>query len=64
MWPRIVWKPKWGLTFSEIKKKVGGSCSISQKSTMVINGSDIFVEDLSLDGALLVNSIDEAEVTD
>lgn len=64
MWPRIVWKPKWALTFSEIKKKVCGSCSISQKSTLVINGRDIFVEDLSLDGTLLVDSTDEAEVTD
>ncbi|KAL0314374.1 UNVERIFIED_CONTAM: Peroxisome biogenesis protein 1 [Sesamum angustifolium] len=27
VWPRIVWKPKWGLTFSEVKSKVkvGGS---------------------------------------
>lgn len=63
MWPRIVWKPKWGLTFSEVKKKVKGSCSISQRSTMVINGRDIFIDNLSLDGALLVKSIDEAEVT-
>ncbi|CAN1234602.1 UDP-sugar pyrophosphorylase 1 [Linum perenne] len=22
VWPRIVWKPKWGLTFTDIKKKV------------------------------------------
>lgn len=64
VWPQIVWKPKWGLTFSEIKKKISGSCSISQRSAMVINGRDIFVEDLSLDGALLVNSVDEAEVNE
>ncbi|OWM85127.1 hypothetical protein CDL15_Pgr027914 [Punica granatum] len=62
VWPRIVWTPKWGLTFSQIKKKVGGSCSVSQRSTLVINGRDICVEDLNLDGALLVNSVNEAEV--
>ncbi|KAK4802350.1 hypothetical protein SAY86_000553 [Trapa natans] len=62
VWPQIVWKPKWGLAFSEIKKKVRGNCSISQRSTIVINGRNIFFEGLSLDGALLVNSVDEAEV--
>ncbi|GMH00922.1 hypothetical protein Nepgr_002761 [Nepenthes gracilis] len=62
VWPRIAWKPKWALTFSDVKGKVRGSCFISQKSTMVIKGRNVFLEDLSLDGALLVNSVDEAEV--
>ncbi|KAK1555712.1 hypothetical protein Q3G72_030346 [Acer saccharum] len=63
VWPRIAWTPKWGLTFSEIKKKVGGSCSISQKSTMVIKGCNVLLQDLSLDGTLIVDSVDGAEVT-
>lgn len=62
VWPRIVWKPKWGLTFSDIKRKINGSCSISQTSTAFFNGKNIIVEDLSLDGALIVKSIDDAEV--
>ncbi|KAG8496973.1 hypothetical protein CXB51_008200 [Gossypium anomalum] len=62
VWPHITWKPKWGLTFSEIKSKVRQSCSVSQRSTMVLKGRDIFLEDLSLDGALIINSIDGAEV--
>ncbi|KAK3230549.1 hypothetical protein Dsin_002430 [Dipteronia sinensis] len=62
VWPRIAWKPKWGLTFSEIKNKIGGSCSISQKSTMVIKGSNVSLQDLSLDGTLVVDSVDGAEV--
>lgn len=62
VWPRITWKPKWGVTFSELEKKVTGSCSISQKSTLVINGQNIFIEDLSLDGALIINSVNDAEV--
>ncbi|XP_040942853.1 UDP-sugar pyrophosphorylase [Gossypium hirsutum] len=62
VWPRITWKPKWGLTFSEIKSKVRQSCSVSQRSTMVLKGRNIFLEDLSLDGALIINSIDGAEV--
>lgn len=62
VWPRITWKPKWGLTFSEIKNKVSGSCSVSQKSTMVIKGRNVVLEDLSLDGALIIDSVDDAEV--
>lgn len=62
VWPHIIWKPKWALTFSEVKSKVTGSCSISQKSTIVINGRNIFIGDLSLDGALVINSVDDAEV--
>ncbi|KAK4789278.1 hypothetical protein SAY86_020597 [Trapa natans] len=62
VWPRIVWKPKWGLIFSHVKKKVSGSCSITQKSSMVIDGNGIFIHSLSLDGTLLVKSSDEAEV--
>ncbi|XP_065619985.1 UDP-sugar pyrophosphorylase 1-like [Quercus suber] len=62
VWPRIIWKPKWGLTFAEIKRKVCGSSTISQRSTMVIKGCNVFLEDLSLDGALLIDAIDDAEV--
>ncbi|XWS15182.1 hypothetical protein CRYUN_Cryun35bG0072400 [Craigia yunnanensis] len=62
VWPHVTWKPKWGLTFAAIKSKVSGSCSISQKSTMALKGRDIFLEDLSLDGALIISSVDGAEV--
>ncbi|KAL5995747.1 hypothetical protein ACLOJK_025816 [Asimina triloba] len=62
VWPRIAWKPKWALTFSDVKKKVSSGCSISQKSTMVIKGPNVFLEDLSLDGALVINAVEEAEV--
>ncbi|KHG20215.1 UDP-sugar pyrophosphorylase -like protein [Gossypium arboreum] len=62
VWPRVTWKPIWRLTFSEIKSKVRGSCSISQRSTMALKGRNIFLEDLSLDGALAINSIDGAKV--
>lgn len=62
VWPRIVWQPKWGLTFSEIKSKVGENCSITQKSTIAIKGHNIHLENLALDGTLIVNAIDRAEV--
>ncbi|KAK7282682.1 hypothetical protein RIF29_11654 [Crotalaria pallida] len=62
VWPRITWKPKWGLTYSLIKSKVSGNCSISQGSTLAIKGKKIFIENLSLDGALIIDAVDDAEV--
>ncbi|CAN1234598.1 UDP-sugar pyrophosphorylase [Linum perenne] len=62
VWPRIVWKPKWGLTFTDIKKKVTGTSSISRNSTLALKGRNILIENLSLDGALVIESRDEAEV--
>ncbi|KAJ6997950.1 hypothetical protein NC653_014239 [Populus alba x Populus x berolinensis] len=41
VWPRIVWKPKWGLTFADIRSKVSASCSITRRSTMAIKGRNI-----------------------
>ncbi|KAL6217056.1 hypothetical protein ACLB2K_010273 [Fragaria x ananassa] len=62
VWPRITWKPKWAVTFKEVKNKVSGSNSISQRSTLVIKGRNIFVKDLSLDGALVIDVADDKEV--
>ncbi|XP_065881926.1 UDP-sugar pyrophosphorylase [Euphorbia lathyris] len=62
VWPRITWKPKWGLTFSDVNDKVKGSCSVSLGSTMAIKGCNILIEDLSLDGTIVVEAADEAEV--
>ncbi|KAI3679440.1 hypothetical protein L2E82_51351 [Cichorium intybus] len=63
VWSRVVWKPKWDVTFSDFKTKVNGNNnSVSQKSTLVIKGYNIFIEYLSLDGTLLIDSVDDAEV--
>ncbi|CAN6162833.1 unnamed protein product [Urochloa humidicola] len=62
VWPRITWSPRWGLTFKDVKEKVRGNSSISQRSALVINGQSIFIEGLLLDGTLIVNAVDEAEV--
>lgn len=62
MWSRVVWKPKWAVIFSDVKNKVKGDNFVSQRSTLVIKGQSILIEDLSLDGALIIDSVDEAEV--
>lgn len=63
VWSRVVWKPKWAVTFSDVKSKVSGeNSSVSQKSTLVIKGRNVLIEDLSLDGTLVIDSVDDAEV--
>ncbi|AQK81127.1 UDP-sugar pyrophosphorylase [Zea mays] len=62
VWPRVTWSPRWGLTFKSVKEKVHGNSSVSQRSALVINGQNVFLEGLSLDGTLVVNAADEAEV--
>ncbi|VAI90961.1 unnamed protein product [Triticum turgidum subsp. durum] len=62
VWPRVTWSPRWGLTFKDVKQKVHGNSSVSQRSVLVINGRNVVIDGLSLDGALIVNSVDEAEV--
>ncbi|CAA0831691.1 UDP-sugar pyrophosphorylase [Striga hermonthica] len=62
IWPRIVWKPYWGLTFSDVKRKVTRNCSITGKSTLALKGQSIYLEDLVLDGALIIDAVDSAEV--
>eukprot|EP00252_Welwitschia_mirabilis_P014024 TRINITY_DN31047_c0_g1_i1.p1 TRINITY_DN31047_c0_g1~~TRINITY_DN31047_c0_g1_i1.p1 ORF type:complete len:631 (+),score=128.57 TRINITY_DN31047_c0_g1_i1:247-2139(+) len=63
VWPRIVWSPKWALTFSDVKKKMIGSGEISQKSTLVIKGSNLCFHKLLLDGTLIVDTADQSEVS-
>jgi UDP-sugar pyrophosphorylase len=62
VWPRMTWSPRWGLTFKSVKEKVHDNSSVSQRSALVINGQNVFLEGLSLDGTLIVNAVDEAEV--
>jgi UDP-sugar pyrophosphorylase len=63
VWPRIVWNPEWGLTFADVKRKLSGISSVSQGSTLVIHGKHILLDNLNLDGALIVRAVDSAEVT-
>ncbi|XP_071707214.1 UDP-sugar pyrophosphorylase-like [Rutidosis leptorrhynchoides] len=62
VWSRVVWKPKWAVTFADVKNKIKGINTVSQKSTLVIKGRNILIDGLSLDGALIVDSVDDAEV--
>ncbi|XP_042452276.1 UDP-sugar pyrophosphorylase-like [Zingiber officinale] len=58
VWPRVTWNPKWALTFSDVKRKVNEACSVSQRSTLVINNSNVILDALSLDGTLIANEVE------
>ncbi len=63
VWPRIVWSPSWAITFTEVCEKLSRPMCISQRSTLVLNGKHITLEDISLDGTILVHSIPNAQVS-
>lgn len=63
VWPRVVWSPKWALTFCDVKRKVKGLCQISQKSTLVLDGDNVTLENLVLDGALFIRATGGSQVS-
>ncbi|KAF6136856.1 hypothetical protein GIB67_043245 [Kingdonia uniflora] len=50
-----------GTHFVDVKEKVHGNCSISQRSTLVIKGHNVAIDDLTLDGALIISSAEGAD---
>lgn len=62
VWSRVIWSPGWAPTFSDIKRKMTGRWKISQPSTLVLDGEDIEIHDLSLDGALIIHAVQGAKV--
>ncbi|XP_024394251.1 UDP-sugar pyrophosphorylase [Physcomitrium patens] len=61
VWPRVIWSPRWALTFADVCKKLSGSLHISQRSTLILDGAQILLEDVSLDGTLVLHAIPETE---
>ena len=61
VYPRIVWSPFWALTFADVKAKVE-KLSVSQKSTLVLEGANITLKDVTVDGALVIKAAPGAKV--
>mmetsp|Transcript_39347 Transcript_39347/g.47684 ORF Transcript_39347/g.47684 Transcript_39347/m.47684 type:complete len:755 (+) Transcript_39347:160-2424(+) len=62
--PRIVWSPSFGVARSTIAEKVKGeNVVISSKSVLLLDGPNIVVHGLNLDGALLIKACPGANVT-
>lgn len=54
---RVVWSPRWAVGYRGVRERLapGSRIHISQRSTLVLDG-DIVIEELRLDGALLITA--------
>jgi UDP-sugar pyrophosphorylase len=62
--PQIVFAPKFAVSFNVFKSKfpTPSAVRISSRSTLVIDGSDVTIESLDLDGALVIRAVEGAKV--
>lgn len=63
--PRIILCPAFGITQEEILDKVGGAdkCSISERSSVVLEGHHLKIKNLEVDGALVIRCGEDTHVT-
>jgi UDP-sugar pyrophosphorylase len=60
--PRIIMSTNWALTTADLRQKLLPEVQISSDSTLVLDGKDIVVESLELDGTLIVKACPGANV--
>ncbi len=53
---RVVLQPSFGITVEEIQSKITGKVDISDASTLIIDGENIELGDLELDGTLIIRA--------
>lgn len=63
--PHVIFHPNFAVGFKAFQSKVPspGSIHISQRSTLVVEGPDVVIESLDLDGALVIKAVAGAKVT-
>ena len=61
MGPRVVLGPEFGTTFDEIKSKVG-KVILGSKSTLIVEGSGVHLNDVSVDGTLVIKACEGAVI--
>jgi len=54
--PRVILSPSFAITQSQIKEKVTGGGSISTRSSLVVDGEEVTLNNLQLDGALVIKA--------
>eukprot|EP00823_Brevimastigomonas_motovehiculus_P002911 TRINITY_DN1733_c0_g1_i1.p1 TRINITY_DN1733_c0_g1~~TRINITY_DN1733_c0_g1_i1.p1 ORF type:complete len:523 (-),score=97.57 TRINITY_DN1733_c0_g1_i1:190-1647(-) len=58
----VVLTPRFGICQADIQSKFGQNVSISDKSTLILDGDDITVKNLVLDGTLIIHAVPGAHV--
>jgi UDP-sugar pyrophosphorylase len=61
--PRIVLCPSFGISQQEYVDKIKGSVSLTQRSSLVLEGHHLTLKGLKLDGALIIRTGDDSHVT-
>ena len=63
--PHVVFHPNFAISFAAFKAKVPSptDVNISARSTLVVEGPDVVLEGLELDGALVIKAVAGAKVT-
>ena len=63
--PRIILSPAFGITQEELLEKVGGAekCTISERSSIVLEGHNLKIKNMEVDGALVIRCGDDTHVT-
>ena len=61
--PRIILCPAFGITQEELVAKIQGDVKISKPSSVVLEGHHLTINNLEVDGALVIRVGDESHVT-
>ncbi|CAL8468610.1 g8150 [Coccomyxa elongata] len=63
LWPRVSWSPFFAITFADLEAKVDAEkVRLSKDAALVINGADVHIKSLDLDGALVIDTAPEASL--
>lgn len=61
--PRIILCPAFGISQEEYKDKISGPMSITQRSSLVLEGHHLKIANLKVDGALIIRTGEDSHVT-
>ena len=61
--PRIVLCPAFGISQEEYRKKITGPVSITQRSSVILEGHHLTLKDLQVDGSLIIRTGEKSHVT-
>lgn len=62
LWPPVLLEPQFALTLADVKAKIG-KLKMTARSSLHLDGPDIHIADLELDGGLSIRAVPGAKVT-
>eukprot|EP00727_Mastigamoeba_balamuthi_P011383 m51a1_g6868 putative udp-sugar pyrophosphorylase-like (617) ;mRNA; f:161448-163945 len=62
LWPRVVLSTAFAPSFDQLRGKVGSGVEVSQRSVLIVEGADVRIKSLKLDGTLVIRASGDATV--